>query len=152
MDSLIAFVVTIGPQHWAALGLVLLIAEMATGTTYLLWPAVAAFATALMALFGLSDFITQVAVFAILVIALTLAGRPLAQRLRGGKGASGLNERAQALVGVRGQLVSFADGVGSVKVNDTVWRAVSDEALEAGQHVEVTSADGAILKVRRLAA
>lgn len=149
MDSLIAFAVTFGPQHWAALGLLLLIAEMSTGTTYLLWPAMAAFATALVSLLGLHDVIPQVAVFAALVIVLTLAGRPLAQKMRDGKAANGLNERSQTLVGMRGQLMSFADGVGSVKVNDTVWRAVSDEPLQAGQHVEVVSVDGVTLKVRR---
>lgn len=149
MESLLAFVVTVGPQHWAALGLLLLIAEMSTGTTYLLWPAVAAFATAVLALAGVSSIIVQVALFAALVIVLTLAGRPLAQRLRSEKASNGLNERSQTLIGVRGQLMSFVDGVGSVKVNDTVWRAVSDEPLEAGQHVEVVAVDGVTLRVRR---
>jgi membrane protein implicated in regulation of membrane protease activity len=60
-----------------------------------------------------------------------------------------LNERATALVGTRGVVQNFANGVGSVKVQDTVWRAVSDEALEAGQAVEVSGVDGATLRVKR---
>lgn len=149
MDSVLEFVSVFGPQHWIGLGLILLIAEMSTGTTYLLWPAVAAFLTALIAWFGFTGIVAEVAIFAVLVIALTVFGRPLVQRLRSEGAASGLNERAQTLIGVRGQMMSFADGVGSVKVNDTVWRAVSDETLEAGQHVEVAAVDGVTLKVRR---
>ena len=41
-------------------------------------------------------------------------------------------------------------GVGAVKVKDTVWRAVSDETLEAGQPVEVSAVDGSTLRVRRV--
>jgi membrane protein implicated in regulation of membrane protease activity len=151
MDSLLSFFMTFGPQHWVVIGLILLIAEMSTGTTYLLWPAVAAFVTALISWSGATTWLVDVGIFAILVIVLTYLGRPLVQKWRREGAASGLNERAQTLIGTRGLMMSFADGVGSVKVNDTVWRAVSDEALEAGQHVEVTAVDGVTLKVKRFA-
>jgi membrane protein implicated in regulation of membrane protease activity len=151
MDSLLSFFMTFGPQHWVVIGLILLIAEMSTGTTYLLWPAVAAFVTALISWSGATTWLVDVGIFAILVIVLTYLGRPLVQKWRREGAASGLNERAQTLIGTRGLMMSFADGVGSVKVNDTVWRAVSDEALEAGQHVKVTAVDGVTLKVKRFA-
>jgi membrane protein implicated in regulation of membrane protease activity len=35
-----------------------------------------------------------------------------------------------------------------VKVADTVWRAVSDEALTPGQTVIIDSVDGSTLKVK----
>ncbi len=149
MDSLISFFMTFGPQHWVVLGLILLIAEMSTGTTYLLWPAVAAFVTALISWFGVTSWIADIGIFAALVIVLTFFGRPLVQKWRSEGAASGLNERAQTMIGTRGLMMSFADGVGSVKVNDTVWRAVSDDALEPGQHVEVTAVDGVTLRVKR---
>lgn len=151
MDSLLAFLASLGPQHWVVLGLVLLIAEMASGTTYLLWPAVAAFITALVSAFGVTNWIADMALFAGLVIALTAFGRPMVQRWRQEGGTPGLNERASALIGVRGVVAEFANGVGSVRLNDTVWRAVSDEALEAGANVEVASVDGTTLKVKRTA-
>jgi inner membrane protein len=44
---------------------------------------------------------------------------------------------------------NFANGVGSVKIADTMWRAVSEEALEAGQSVEVAAVDGTTLTVKR---
>ncbi len=136
------------PQHWLALGLVLLIAEMASGTTYLLWPAVAAFATGAVAYLAPVTWPVELAVFAALVIALTLFGRPLLRRLREG-GPSQLNERAAQMVGARAIVTAFANGVGSVKINDSIWRAVSDEALAPGETVEIAAVEGATLNVKR---
>lgn len=148
MDTLIAFLAGLGPQHWLVLGLILLIAEMASGTTYLLWPAVAAFITALVSLTGLTSWIVDMAVFAVLVIALTAFGRPIVQRWREEGAASNLNERSKTLIGTRGVVTVFANGAGSVKINDTIWRAVSEEALAPGQTVVIDSVDGATLKVK----
>ncbi len=150
MDQILTFLTSFGPQHWLVLGLILLIAEMASGTTYLLWPAVAAFVTSLIAWIAPTTWIAELGIFAVLVIALTAFGRPLVQRWRNEGGASGLNERGEALVGKRGLVANFADGVGAVKVGDTVWRAVSDDALEAGASVEIAAIDGVTLKVKRV--
>lgn len=147
MDSVLALLSLIEPQHWLILGLLLLIAEMASGTTYLLWPAVAAFITALAAYFGVASGI-QIAIFAVLVIALTYWGRPLVQRFRKREDST-LNERGAALVGTRGIVTEFANGAGSVKLGDTVWRAVSDEALTSGESVQVSAVDGVTLTVKR---
>ena len=89
-------------------------------------------------------------VFAVLVIGLTAFGRPLVQRWRNAGGNATLNERSQQLIGVRGIVQNFGEGVGSVKVNDTVWRFMSDETVAPGQNVEVTGVDGATLKVKRV--
>jgi len=147
--DLIALFASLGPTHWLVLGLILLIAEMASGTTYLLWPAMAAFITALISLTGATSWLADMGVFDVLVIALTWVGRPLVESWKREGAASGLNERSEALIGARGVIANFANGVGSVKVQDTVWRAVSDEALEPGQAVVVDSVDGATLKVKR---
>jgi membrane protein implicated in regulation of membrane protease activity len=152
MDLLLNLLNEMGPLHWLVLGLVLLIIEMATGTTYLLWPSVAAFVTALVALILPTNWIAEMALFAVLIIALTYFGHPLVKRWRNEGAASGLNERNLAMIGKRGVVSNFANGVGSVKIADTIWRAVSEEALEAGQAVEVASVDGVTLKVRRLGA
>lgn len=151
MNALIDLLSQLQPQHWLLLGLALLIAELASGTTYLLWPAVAAFLTALIAWVAPIDWAASMGVFAVLVIGLTWFGRPLVQRWREEGKGNGLNDRAQTLVGARGVLAAFANGAGSVKLNDTIWRAISDEALQAGETVEVAGADGATLKVKRVA-
>jgi membrane protein implicated in regulation of membrane protease activity len=147
MDTLLALFTSFGPTQWLVLGLVLLTAEMVTGTTYLLWPAVAAFATALLSFAGFG-WAADWTVFAALVIVLTWFGRPLVERWRREKAATGLNERSQTLVGTRGVITVFANGAGSVRINDTIWRAVSDESLQTGQAVVIESVDGATLKVK----
>lgn len=149
MESLLAALASVEPQHWLVLGLVLLIAEMASGTTYLLWPAAAAFITASIAWFAPLSWVAELTLFAALVIGLTAFGRPLVQRWRSEGVASGLNERGQALIGARAVLAEFANGVGAVKVGDTMWRAVSAESLAPGERVEIVGVDGATLSVKR---
>ncbi|HET9230285.1 MAG TPA: NfeD family protein [Vitreimonas sp.] len=150
MDTLINLLNSMGPLHWLVLGLILLIVEMASGTTYLLWPAVAAFITAVVALLFPTNWIAEMALFAVLIIVLTYFGHPLVKRWRNEGAATGLNERNLTMIGKRGVVANFANGVGSVKIADTIWRAVSEEALEAGQSVEVASVDGVTLKVKRV--
>lgn len=147
MDSVFAFLMALEPQHWFVLGLVLLIAELASGTTYLLWPATAAFIVGLVTMTGATTWALDVGLFAALVIVLTLVGRPAVQRLRA-EGAP-LNERGAQMVGARGVVTAFANGAGSVKIGDTIWRAVSEEALAPGENVEIASVDGVTLTVRR---
>jgi hypothetical protein len=149
MNAILALLAHVAPEHWLILGLALLIAEMASGTTYLLWPAVAAFVTACVAWIAPTDWIAEMAIFAVLVVALTAFGRPIVRRWRSEGAASGLNERATALIGVHAVVTEFANGVGSVQVQDTIWRAVSDEALGAGQAVVVAGVSGATLTVKR---
>jgi len=96
------------------------------------------------------NWIAEVALFAVLMLALTYFGRPMVKRFRAEGAANGLNERSAALIGNRGVVANFANGVGSVKVKDTVWRALSEDALEAGQQVEITGVDGSTLKVKRV--
>ena len=150
MDSLLSLLNALGPQHWVILGLILLIAEMASGTTYLLWPAVAAFVTALIAWLAPTGWVIEIVLFAVLILVLTYFGHPIVKRFRQEGAANGLNERSATLIGTRGVVANFANGAGSVKVKDTVWRAQSDEVLEAGQEVEVTSVDGSTLRVKRV--
>ncbi len=149
MDTLVSLLNGLGPEHWLVLGLILLIAEMASGTTYLLWPAVAAFITALLAWIAPTGWVVEIVVFGVLILVLTYFGHPLVKRWRNEGAANGLNERGAALIGSRGVVSTFANGVGSVRVQDTVWRALSEDDLLAGQEVEVTAVDGATLKVRR---
>ena len=150
MDTLLNLLNEMGPLHWLVLGLLLLIFEMATGTTYLLWPSVAAFAVALVALIFPTNWIAEMALFAVLIIALTYFGHPLVKRWRNEGAASGLNDRNLSMIGKRGVVANFANGVGSVKIADTIWRAVSEEALAAGESVEVAGVDGVTLRVKRV--
>lgn len=138
--------------HWFVLALVLLIAELMTGTLYLLWPAVAAGITGLFALMFGWGVLPEIALFSVLTIALTAFGRPLVKnRLLATPSGPVLNERNITLVGARGSATAaFVNGAGEVKLNDTVWRAQSKDAVAAGQSVEVLSVDGTMLTVKAL--
>lgn len=150
MQSAWRWLMNVDATHWWALGLVLMIAELATGTTYLLWPAVAAGLTGVFHLVAAPSLIVDFVVFAVLTIALTLVGRPLA-RARLNTKAEGpiLNERAQSLIGAQAHATAaFVDGVGAVKLADSVWRARSDAAIAAQTPVEVIGVEGTLLVVK----
>ena len=154
MTGFVSLLSEVQPQHWLALGFILLIAEMLTGTTYLLWPAVAAGVTGLIAFSPSVGWQAQWLLFGFLVIALTLVGRPLRNRLyhvKGGNSEPLLNERAAALVGQRGAAAAaFVNGLGAVRINDSVWRAKSaDNApIAAGVLLQVLAVDGVTLTVK----
>jgi len=152
MDTVLDFLNTLNAQHWAGFGVALLIAELLTGTTYILWPAVAAFAVALTSYFGLHYWAIELTLFAVITIVLTAFAHPIVKRWRLAQGGRPINERAHQMIGTRGMLTAFANGVGSVKVNDSIWRAVSNEALVAGEQVEIAEVHGATVTVKKPAA
>ncbi len=150
MDGLLQTFAGVEYWHWLALGLVLLLVELVTGTTYLLWPAVAAWVTGLAAMIVPMPFTVQLIIFAVSVVLLLLFARPLVRnRLLAGP-ESDLNEPGRQLTGARGVAVAaFAQGEGRVKLGDTEWRAESDDAINAGDTVEVLGVSGSSLKVKR---
>jgi membrane protein implicated in regulation of membrane protease activity len=150
MDGIIAFLNSLDAQHWAGFGVVLLIIELFTGTTYILWPAVAAFVVALASFFGLSYWPADWALFAVVTIALTAYAHPIVKRWRLAQGGRPINERAHQMIGTRGMLTAFANGVGAVKINDSIWRAVSSEPLAAGEQVEIVEMHGTTATVKKV--
>lgn len=152
MERLIAFFTHLGAPQWLAVGLVLLIAELSTGTTYLLWPAAAAWVTGLVLMFVPLPLPAQLTIFAAVTLATTLTGRSyLKGRLLGAPGDSAMNDRARQLVGATGVAAGvFENGLGRVKLGDTEWRGRSSDAIGAGDAVRVVSVEGATLTVRRL--
>ena len=156
MVAVIEFLSSLSIWHWWILAAVLLILELATGTTYLLWPAAAAAAVGL--LVGLPipfGWELQLLSFAVLTTALTMScGRFVRERwMRSDKPT--LNQRGDQLIGQRVVVASdFAAGVGRVRVGDSIWRARLDDGDSAseGDVVEITGLDGVTLSVRALPA
>lgn len=151
MDGILGFLGSLEATHWLALGLVLLVAELLTGTTYLLWPAVAAWVTGLLLFFLPLALPAQLTVFAAVTLVTTLTGRHyLKGRLLGPGGDGAMNDRARQLVGATGVAATgFEHGVGRVKLGDTEWRGQSSERIAAGDPLVVTAVEGATLFVRR---
>jgi inner membrane protein len=138
---------------WLAAGGLLLIAEIATGSSWLLWPAVcAAFVGALTAAglpFPLQD---QLALWAVLSVVTTFASRRLFRRARAAEPEAEGDINEVRLLGRTGQALSdFSQGRGRILVDGCEWAAESEpgEEVRSGARVEVVArVDGARLKVR----
>ncbi len=150
MDALIEFHSHQPFWIWLALGVILLAVEAAFSTEWLLWPAVASGVVAVITAIGVPlGFWGEVALFAGLTVAATLASRRLIQRVNPSDSPD-INDREGRLVGQRAQVVqAFVDGRGRVFVSGAEWPAeIEGLAPLAGESVIVESIDGPRLKVR----
>ena len=113
---------------WAAFAALLLAAEVATASGYLLWPAACAGFVAVVQLFARPGLTADILVFAVLtVISTLLARRFLPARVR--QPGPDINDRAKGLIGQSGQAVgTFAGGRGRVFVGGAEWIAETDAA------------------------
>ena len=57
---------------------------------------------------------------------------------------------SEGLIGEKGRALSAILGQGEVYVHGEIWKAVSEEEIQAGDAVEVTEVDGLTLKVRKV--
>ncbi|WP_323762139.1 NfeD family protein [Maricaulis sp.] len=136
---------------WWAVSGVILIAELLTGTTYLLWPAAAAFLTGFVALEVLGvGWPVQLAVFAMLSFVLLWAGDRWVRPSMMAGGSSGLNDRSARMVGQRVTVVAdFASGRGRVSYGDSEWAAETLDGTNpvAGSILKVNAINGVVLTV-----
>lgn len=140
---------------WLAVGFILLLLEVATGTLWLLWPGLAALAFAAIAAFtpemplGL-----QIVLFAGLAALLTYLGHRYFRGRPTGMTSDrpNLNRRSAQLIGRRVSAIGpFANGYGSVRLDDGQWSArlesgMGDE-LEEGAPLIIKAVEGARLVV-----
>lgn len=134
---------------WLAIAAVILAAEVATGSGWLLWPAACAAIVALLTFILKGNFAVELAAFAMLTIASTLLARRYLPRNAAGDGPD-INDNYGRLVGKAGRAVStFENGEGRVFIDGKEWAAVADGAAPTlDQAIEVLAADGATLRVR----
>lgn len=151
MDAIITFLEGLNLWWWLGLAGLFLIGELLTNTTYLLWPAAAAFLVGLLTFFfAAMGWPIQFLVFAIASLIFLWAGdRWVRPRLKAGSD-SGLNTRATYLVGQRVTVVSSTGASGRVRAGDTEWSAesIDGSALEVGQSVTVSELRGTTLIVQ----
>ena len=137
---------------WLAVGALLLAAEVATGSGYLLWPAASAVVVGLFTLTGLDLGLPgELALFAVLPLGSTFLARRYLPPTRLQPGPD-INDRAASLIGREGQATNdFSLGHGRVLVDGAEWIAEVDGDAQpaAGQTVQVVGVlGGARLKVR----
>lgn len=132
---------------WLIAAALLGIAELLMPGVFLIWLAAAAALTGFGALIFGIPLAFQFALFALLAIAATYAGRRWYANNPVESSDPMLNDRAARLVGQTVVVVgAIENGVGRVRVGDSVWNARGPDAA-AGTCVRVVGADGTALRV-----
>ncbi len=153
MTSLASLYLSHPAWIWLAVGAVILAAEVATGSGWLLWPAACAGLLAGLNLVGLKLGVGgDVALFSVLAIASSLLARRFAPGWSQAD-SDDINDRAGGLIGQVGVATSpFVDGDGRILVSGAEWAAEVDDggdvAIGAKLRVAVLM-DGARLRVTR---
>ena len=151
-NFLIQFLENMNGVRWLILGFALLVAEVATGTSYILWVAVSALIVGVFALILPIGWQMQFLLFAILSVALLYVGHKYVRpKFKGGE-PSDLNDRARALIGTHVKAVSdFETGIGRVHVGDTQWRAkIASGDVKANEELVVKAVEGTTLIVEKI--
>ena len=146
-NQLVEWLETMTGMKWVIIGVLLLILELVTGTTYILWPAVAALIVGLFVFILPLSWEMQFLLFFILATILLVVGHThIRPRMKGGE-PSDLNDRARAMVGIRVKAIAdFEMGQGRVQVGDTQWRARMEEGQAAAdQELRVLRVEGTTL-------
>ncbi|MFT4047605.1 MAG: NfeD family protein [Solimonas sp.] len=138
--------------HWWVAALVFLTLEATLPGAIFLWMGASAGIVGLLALVVPAlGWKAEFIVFGVLAIAAVLAWR----RWRPARVAADqptLNRRGQSYVGRHFTLSeAIVDGVGTLRVDDSQWRVSADHDAPAGARVRVVAADGATLRVERIA-
>ena len=152
-NILSALLESMNGTKWVIIGVLLLILELVTGTTYILWPAVAAL------IVGVTVFILplgwemQFLLFFILSTILLVVGHTHIRPKMDGGEPSDLNDRARSMAGMRVRAIAdFDTGQGRVQVGDTQWRASMETgSAKAGEELKVVSVKGTTLTVEPFA-
>ncbi len=138
--------------HWAILGVVLVIAELAVPAFVLVWFGLGGLVVALLlALWPAAGFTAQLLIWTVSSVALVLLWfkvfKPHQHKITSGRSS------AEA-VGEVGLLINDIAPFGKAKVRfqtpllgADVWECVADEKIQAGSRVKVVSVEGSLLKI-----
>lgn len=140
--------------HWWVLALLLVIVEMIAPGMFLLWIGAAAAVTGLIMFIADSagwqvSWQVQFVIFGVLAVASVVAAKYYVKRNPIETDNATLNRRGAQYVGRVFNLdEAIINGIGKVRVGDSVWR-VEGPDLPAGDRVKVVGVDGTILKVEK---
>ncbi len=142
-----------GGWSWTVFGLVLLIVEIVAVSTFFLWFGLAALIVG-MATFAFDGAVfwslqAQLISFVMLSVLMVVLGRRFVSRREVPENDTTLlNRRAQQLIGREAVLVGpIAQGVGRVKIGDSVWRVKGADTPDGAKVVVVGEENGTVLLV-----
>jgi membrane protein implicated in regulation of membrane protease activity len=133
---------------WLVVGVLLIIAEMATLTFYLLWLAIGALAAGFVAMLLPDAIVLQVFVSIVVALLLTVFTKQLTRRMRR---SQGFTDVIYLLVGQEGIVIEGIplEGLGIVKVGNETWSAQSEVPLSKGTPIIVVQSYNTILQVQK---
>ena len=138
--------------EWSALGLILILFELFIPGVYLIWFGLAGLAVSwTVYMTVIPDTVTaQLIAFSVFSCLFTLVGVYLYKKseshFKGVQDYKNLNDLAAHYVGQIATLVQdTVDGKSKVKVGDSVWLAVTDEELKAGDKVLITGVEKGLI-------
>jgi inner membrane protein len=144
---MLAWFVSLGPWNWFILAVLLFVLELLTPGVFMLWLGLAAAVIGVVASAVVLTWQVQLIAFAVLAVVLVPAWRHFAGKAENPVDNPFLNRRAEGYVGRVFTLDRpIVDGVGAVRIDDTVWR-VNGPDCPAGSRVRVARANGADLLV-----
>jgi len=139
--------VTLGPWNWIVAGLLLLIIEVAAPGAFMMWLGIAALLVGAVSLMIDWSWQAQFVVFALLSVASIPLWRRFGRSVGRRSDQPFLNRRAAGFVGRSYTLDQpIVDGVGRVRINDTLWKVRGPDAV-AGSRIRVVAVEGATLIV-----
>ena len=143
-----SFLASLQFWHWWILGALLAAVEALAPGMFFIWFGAAALIVGLVALIipGMG-WELEVLIFAVLAAVAVFVGRRFLHRPARKSEDPALNRRAERYLGRRFTLETpIVNGRGSIRVDDSVWRAAGPE-LPAGRQVKVVGIEGTVLKV-----
>lgn len=148
-NMVLAFLESMNATRWGLLGIALVGIELVTGSTYILWPAVAAIVMAVWVFFLPLSWEMQFVAFFAISLALLIVGHFYVRPLMKSGEPSDLNDPARAMLGRRVVAYSdFENGNGRVTVGDTQWKAATNGPdPKTGDRLVITAVTGATLIV-----
>jgi inner membrane protein len=136
---------------WFAAGLILAGLEMVVPGVYLMWLAMAALATGVIALVALPSLAVQVTSFIFLSLIFAFSARRMLRDRPIVSSDPLLNNRGGRMVGQTALVTqALVSGSGRVKVGDSEWIARGPDAA-IGERVRITGNDGSELLVEPVA-
>lgn len=138
--------------EWSALGLLLILFELFIPGVYLFWFGLAGLAVSWgVYMLLIPETVTvQLFAFSILSCLTTLSGvyiyKKVENKFKGVKEYKNLNDLASQYIGQIATLTQdTVDGKSKVKVGDSVWLAMTNEDLKAGEKVLITGVEKGLI-------
>jgi inner membrane protein len=144
---MLEWIVSLGIWNWFILAAVLFLLELMMPGVFMLWLGIAAILVGIISTAVTWSWQAQCIAFAVFAVASVPAWRHFARKVEKPSQSPFLNRRADGYVGRVFTLDRpIVDGVGTVRIDDTVWRVAGPDT-PAGTRVRVIEAKGANLTV-----